>query len=428
MNTAWVIVDLGFGDAGKGTMTDYLVRELGARLVVRFNGGAQAGHNVVTDDGRRHTFAQLGAGSFLPGVRTHLSRDFVLHPTALLIEADHLARVGVPDALDRLTISAQALVITPFHQTLNQLREVARGAERHGTCGVGVGESVRDSLEAPEGAVRAKDLFGDRTALQKKLSLAQERCVEEAKKGGLDASPLMGANVTRRWLDAVARLATSPELLARSDAVVVHALRDAPVVFEGAQGVLLDEWRGFHPHTTWSTCTPLRICEQLRALGYQGDIERIGVVRTYPTRHGEGPFPTEDPSLAPLLPELHNDSAGWQGAFRVGWPDAVLLRYAIAACAGLEGLALTHVDRLSALPSWRAAAAYEGLGADLPLGPFMDLGHQSRLTTALRQATPVWEPIAANETDYIAWIEAATKTPVRFLSNGPTASSKRSLV
>lgn len=333
----------------------------------------------------------------------------------------------MPDALDRLTISAQALVITPFHQTLNQLREAARGSQRHGTCGVGVGETVRDALAAPQQSVCAQDLFGDRAALAKKLSAVQERCVEEAKGCGLDASSLMDARTSSRWLDAVAQLSSRPELLARSDALIVHALREGPVVFEGAQGVLLDEWRGFHPHTTWSTCTPLRICQQLRALGYQGDIQRIGVIRTYLTRHGEGPFPTEDPSLSLLLPELHNDSTGWQGAFRVGWPDAVLLRYAIAACGGLDGLALTHVDRLSCVPSWRAAVAYEGLGVDLPLGPFMDLDHQSKLTTALRRAVPVWANIGASEADYVHWLEAATRTPVRFVSSGPTASAKRTL-
>src|SRR4051812_14869157 len=93
---AWIVVDLGFGDAGKGTITDYLARARGAHAVVRFNGGAQAGHNVVTSDGRHHTFAQFGAASFVPGVRTHLARQMVVHPLALLAEARHLARVGVP--------------------------------------------------------------------------------------------------------------------------------------------------------------------------------------------------------------------------------------------------------------------------------------------------------------------------------------------
>ncbi len=130
---AHLVVDLGFGDAGKGTLTDWLVRRHGARLVVRFNGGAQAGHNVVTEDGRHHTFAQFGAGSFVPGVRTHLARPTVLHPLAMLVEARHLARKGVPDALERTTVSEGARVITPFHQAAGRLRALARGSGRHGT-------------------------------------------------------------------------------------------------------------------------------------------------------------------------------------------------------------------------------------------------------------------------------------------------------
>src|SRR5262245_27607669 len=92
MTHAFVVVDLGFGDAGKGSIVDALVRRHDAKLVVRWNGGAQAGHTVVTDDGRTHTFSQLGAGTFVPGVRTHLTEDVVVHPTALVVEAKQIGR------------------------------------------------------------------------------------------------------------------------------------------------------------------------------------------------------------------------------------------------------------------------------------------------------------------------------------------------
>ena len=139
-----IVVDLGFGDAGKGLVTDALVRRDGAGLVVRYNGGAQAGHNVVTREGQHHTFAQFGAGSFVPGVRTFLAHPFVLHPTALLVEGDLLRARGVGDIFERLRVSERARVITPFHQAMNRLRELARGEARHGSCGVGVGETVQD--------------------------------------------------------------------------------------------------------------------------------------------------------------------------------------------------------------------------------------------------------------------------------------------
>src|SRR4029453_64995 len=100
----------------------------------RFNGGAQAAHTVVLADGRRHTFAQFGAGTLRPGVRTHLSRLMVVHPLALLTEAGHLAELGVPDVWDRLTVDRAALLSTPYHRERNRAKELARGADRHGSC------------------------------------------------------------------------------------------------------------------------------------------------------------------------------------------------------------------------------------------------------------------------------------------------------
>jgi len=156
--SAFLVVDLGFGDAGKGLLCDYLVRATRAPWVVRFNGGAQAGHNVVTADGRHHTFSQFGAGTFVPGVRTYLARDVVVHPTALASEARHLASVGVRDAMQRIQIDPECRVTTPFHQASNRVRELLRGIARHGSCGVGVGETVHDSLTTPELTLRFAEL------------------------------------------------------------------------------------------------------------------------------------------------------------------------------------------------------------------------------------------------------------------------------
>ncbi|NUU25051.1 MAG: adenylosuccinate synthetase, partial [Streptomycetaceae bacterium] len=170
-----VVVDLGFGDAGKGTVVDHLCARPGARVraVVRFNGGAQAAHNVVTDDGRHHTFAQFGSGTFSPGVETHLSRFMLLDPLALAAEADHLAALGVPDPLGQLTVDREALLITPFHAAANRARELARGAGRHGSCGMGVGETAAFALAHPELAPRAGDAQ-DPPALRRKLTAVRD--------------------------------------------------------------------------------------------------------------------------------------------------------------------------------------------------------------------------------------------------------------
>src|SRR5688572_1634241 len=150
MRNVFLTVDLGFGDAGKGSIVDFLTRANEAHTVVRYNGGAQAGHRVVTAGPRprEHVFAQFGSGT-LAGAATHLSRFMLIDPPAMLEEAGHLARLGV-DALERTTIDAGAPVITPFQRAVNRLRELARGDARHGSCGMGIGETMADYREYGE--------------------------------------------------------------------------------------------------------------------------------------------------------------------------------------------------------------------------------------------------------------------------------------
>jgi adenylosuccinate synthase len=360
---AWIVVDLAFGDAGKGAVTDALVRARGAHTVLRFNGGAQAGHNVVTPDGRHHTFSQFGSGTFVDGVRTFLSRDVVVHPTALLVEAERLASVGVRDALDRLEISEASLVVTPFHQAANRLRERARGDRAHGSCGVGVGESVHDALVDPSHALRMRDLR-DIYTLRRALRSAQERkhaqlCDEIGAPSGWDDEErrvLEDREVIDRWIGINGNFPTK-SIVEDEPALRRIFDRRGDVVFEGAQGVLLDEHRGFHPHTTWSTCTFERALDLLR--DRDRDVTKLGVVRTYLTRHGAGPMPTEDRSLDAFLVEPHNASDSFQGRFRRGWFDAVLARYAVDCCEGIDALAITHLDALPKIDRWRMASSYE---------------------------------------------------------------------
>src|SRR5436309_2467866 len=122
------------------------------------------------------------------------------------------------------------------------------------------------------------------------------------------------------------------------------------MIFEGAQGVLLDESFGFHPHTTWSNTTFANADSLLNEAEYEGSRTRIGVLRCYFTRHGPGPLVTEDASLRDRLCEPHNDASGWQGEFRVGSFDAVAARYALKAVGGVDSLVITHLDRLPELP------------------------------------------------------------------------------
>jgi adenylosuccinate synthase len=446
---AFLVVDLGFGDAGKGLVTDFLVRRYGARTVVRFNGGAQAGHNVVTPDGRHHTFAQLGAGSFVPGVRTHLAEGVVVHPTALGVEAAHLARAGVPDALERLTVDGQARVITPFHQAANRLRELARGAGRHGSCGVGVGEAVRDALEAGEEALRMHHLVAPPAVLLPRLRRVQERLraavaterrqLSEVRDAASELALLEDARVCEAWYEALRPLLARVRI-AGPEALDERLGEPGAVVFEGAQGVLLDEWHGFHPHTTWTTCTFAPALALLDAHGYRDERVRVGVLRTYAARHGAGPLPTEAPELDALLPEAHNTHGPWQGAFRRGWPDEVLARYALAVTHGADALALTHLDALERVPQWRVCEAYEaaahpaleqdgaGRVVRLRTGSAPDLEHAAALGLALGRVRPLYAQLGRVQPEtYVERVGAALGVPVRLGSYGPRATDVREL-
>ncbi|WP_051467015.1 adenylosuccinate synthetase [Actinomadura oligospora] len=447
-----VVVDLGFGDAGKGTVVDRLCA-LGARgtgaepvhTVVRFNGGAQAAHNVVTPDGRHHTFAQFGSGTFTPGVRTHLSRFMMVDPLALAAEHEHLRALGVRDAFARLTVNWDAPLTTPYHQAANRARETARGAARHGSCGMGVGETAAYALTHPDLAPRAGDCLTP-ARLRRRLTTLRDwyhdtfpaaeqplsrpaPSAEPAPDTGLapaaavpSAAAVPDVELVPDVDDCVAAfLAFGASVRIVDDGYLPRVLRTGRVVFEGAQGVLLDEWHGFHPYTTWSTTT-FANAETLLAEAREPGF-RLGVLRAYATRHGPGPFVTEDPALTADLPDPHNGTGPWQGAFRVGHLDTVALDYAVRAAGGVDGLAVTHLDVASSRPDLRICRAYTMDGATvrhLPFDAAHDLERQGALTERLLAARPVLEPLG----DPVAAVEDALGVRVVLRSHGPTSNDK----
>lgn len=207
--------------------------------------------------------------------------------------------------------------------------------------------------------------------------------------------------------------------------------------------MLLDETWGFHPFTTWSTTTFDNAERLLNESGWGGRRTRLGVLRTFFTRHGPGPLMTEDPSLRALLPERHNVDSGWQGAFRTGLFDAVAARYAVAAAGGVNSLAITHVDRIAALPrqlctGYRPPAGLTPATRDrwfeVEAGRIhairadrIDPDAEAAARTASVQACqPMYEPINGDSDDAFLWaIGHAVKAPVALTSHGPTALDKR---
>ena len=433
MNQALLTVDLGFGDAGKGSLVDFLVRTHDAHTVVRYNGGAQAGHRVVGSGAipQDHVFAQFGSGT-LAGAATHLSRFMLLDPLAMAAEERHLATLGVTDAFQRTTIDERALVITPFQRAANRLKEIARGAGRHGSCGMGIGETMSDHLMHGERMVVAGDLARP-DVLRAKLRFARQinlakvpAALPDDEQTSQEVDVLAGAGWTDWLVDAYGDLALHMPIVPGR---ALHCILSRPgtVVFEGAQGVLLDEWHGFHPYTTWSTTTLRNADRLLGEAGYAGHITRIGLTRAYATRHGPGPFVTEDPFLTQALPDPANGFGAWQRGFRVGWLDLVMLRYALEVAGPLDTLAVTCLDRLAELPSIRVCRSYSldgGLLTRLAPSPVpQDLAHQERLTEMLARCRPVLEPVAGGG-ELLALAERELGLPVGLVSQGPRAEDK----
>ena len=430
------MLGLGFGDCGKGHFVDALTRRWKAHTVVRFSGGAQAGHNVVAH-GRHHTFSQFGSGTFVPGTRTVLLDPMVLHPTALLVEAEALARIGVHDALSRVMIDAQCRITTPYHQAAGRLRELLRGDAAHGTCGVGVGETVRHSLAHPEQVMRYADLSHGSAAELDRLHTIRATLLAELLPlcDAMDDGPmaveirtLQNESLAVPWMNTTKALARQC-VPASVEEIGAQLKRPGCVIFEGAQGVLLDEWRGFHPHTTWSSITTAAVEAAAARFDLASPIEHYGVLRTYLTRHGAGPLPTHDASLDAALPEPHNHSDGWQGRFRRGHPDAVLLRYALDAVGALSGLLISHLDvfQRGVALKWCGHYSHSSSSVErLPIGSRGDLAHQLALTRLLESACPHYaaDPLHA-ERDFLDHLASVTALPVILRSCGTTPDDIR---
>jgi adenylosuccinate synthase len=430
MNQATIIVDLGFGDSGKGSMTDYYVRRTGAKTVIRYNGGAQAAHNVVGEDGRSHVFAQFGSGTLVPGVETYLSKHMLIDPYALYNENNHLRSLGITDALARLIIDPDAIIITPFHQAMNRLRELQRGNARHGSCGMGIGETMADSIAMPDLTVRARDIYEvNKDGLIEKLQAIRDHKLTELAIGFSDVSDT-------EEFDRISQPMRDPSfafdiantyLQMKRDVVVAsmlpYFLSRGNTVFEGAQGVLLDEWHGFHPYTTWSTTTAEN-AESLIGSSRTGvEINTVGVIRAYSTRHGPGPFPTYDRELTALLPDTTNGTGRWQGSFNVGWLDLPLVKYAID-CTAIDELAMTCVDRVVDLATQGKLKVCTGYSNTPDPEPVFDqdLDYQEQLGDRLSIAKPLYKFV--DVPGLIETAESFLNKSIATLSFGPTAADK----
>lgn len=336
MRKAVAVVGANFGDCGKGLVTDFLCDRDRASLVVRYNGGCNAGHTVVLSNGTRHVFSHLGSGTFA-GVPTLLSSFVVVNPAMFHREFTDLKMLGVGAKLS-VYADLDCLVTTPIDMLINQELEDSRGHQRHGSCGVGFNETIERSAH-PGYCLRFRDL-------------RQPDAIIEA--------------IVHSWLpDRLQALGLKPDAVEYTDEMHEQFLMDCDhfanwviaakledldmrcVIFEGAQGLLLSQERKeFFPHLTRSH-TGIRNVRILCAEAEIDDLSAYYVSRTYLTRHGAGPFPEEASGLD--FHDATNQYSHYQGPLRYGNldPDALHSRCFNDFGVGYR-LAFTHCDQLPA--------------------------------------------------------------------------------
>jgi adenylosuccinate synthase len=326
---ARAVIGANFGDEGKGLITDWLCKD-GAGIVVRFNGGAQAGHTVVQKDGRRHVFQHFGAGSFR-GVPTYLSQYFVVNPIMYFHERDMLEELGMSPTV----YAHPECVVTTFADMLiNQELEIQRGKDRHGSVGLGINETIERSC-VPELRITMADLWNSAKSLEKKLV---EIC-------GKYAAFRIGREIEHPEAMIAAFLLGCENLANSLHPLGIGQCKDP--VFEGAQGLLLDQNnKDFFPHVTRSN-TGIQNVRVLCSQAGIAEIDAYYVSRTYLTRHGAGNLPNEDSSLS--YTDTTNVEHEFQGKMRFAPLDYGSLRGRVAKDfgSGRYNLVLTHMDQLA---------------------------------------------------------------------------------
>ena len=256
-----------------------------------------------------------------------------------------------------------------------------------------------------------------------------------------DWAALNDPTLTEQYADIYADWRKKLHIVAR-DHLGQLAAEYSHLIFEPAQGILLDEKRGFHPHTTWSNTTPDNARRQLEDIHFDGDVSTYGIVRAYTTRHGFGPFVTEDDSLDGPLHEYFNGTGPWQGKFRIGHFDAVAHRYAARAAGHLDGIVITGVDRYDDAPSWRYATTYQNPTSETEAKQFFDMGengevrdiklskygdklHMARLTELMFKTKPYYQEVINPSREHIVEaIEREMGIRAVLVSYGPTVNDK----
>lgn len=375
-----IIVGAQWGDEGKGKVTDVLAER--ADVIVRYQGGNNAGHTVVVGD-RTYKLHLIPSGVFYQGKTCLIGNGVVIDPSVLVDELDYLHGFGI--STDALRISYGAHLIMPYHIKLDQVEEARKGANKIGTTLRGIGPAYMDKFARV--GLRVADLLDEDGFADKLRRILDEKNNLLVKAYG--AEPLDYASIRDAYLGYAERLRP---LVADTSLLIHQALAAGKnILFEGAQGTLLDIDFGTYPFVTSSHPIAGGACVGA-GIGPTAIDRVLGVVKAYTSRVGEGPFPTE---LRDATGDWIRERGGEFGTTtgrprRIGWLDAAIVRFS-ARVSGLTGLAVTKLDTLAGLPRVKMCVGYRRGGVISPeFPPTLDM---------LRDCEPVYEEFDGWDSD-----------------------------
>ena len=348
--SAFVVLGAQWGDEGKGKMTDYLAEE--AEVIVRFQGGNNAGHTVEVGD-RQYKLRLIPSGILHDDKLNVIGNGVVVDPEALFEEIDYLEEEGVNVTPKKLLISDRAHVIMPYHKILDVLKEKSRGKNDIGTTGRGIGPCYTDKFERC--GIRICDLLDESVFTEKlKQNIGAKSDYITKVLGGEE---LNYEEIASKYLALAERL--RPYVKDTSVAVYNEIKADKKVLFEGAQGMLLDIDYGTYPYVTSSNTTACGVASG-SGIGPNMITNAIGIAKAYTTRVGKGPFPTElDNEIGEWIREKgHEYGVNTGRSRRCGWLDAVILKTTVRV-SGLTSLCVTKIDTLAGLEKLKICVGYK---------------------------------------------------------------------
>ncbi|NFF82094.1 adenylosuccinate synthase [Clostridium botulinum] len=348
--SAFIVLGAQWGDEGKGKMTDYLAEE--AEVVVRFQGGNNAGHTVEVGD-KQYKLHLIPSGILYDDKLNVIGNGVVVDPKALFEEINYLEGVGVKVTPEKLIISDRAQLIMPYHKTLDVLKEKARGKNDIGTTGKGIGPCYTDKFERC--GIRVCDLMHEdvfKEKLKENIRMKNEYITKV-----LGGEPLSFSEILNEYLEFAKKL--RPFVQDTSVKVYDKIKENKTVLFEGAQGMLLDIDYGTYPYVTSSNTTAGGVCSGI-GVGPNMVTNAVGITKAYTTRVGKGPFPTEliDETGDWIREKGHEYGVTTGRSRRCGWLDLVIVKTA-ARVSGLTSLAVTKIDTLAGLEKLKVCVGYK---------------------------------------------------------------------